>query len=195
MTGYLGVFRMLHVTPDWAQRHNYFHHSNPRSKDRAKNIFEKSVVRPKVQWAWDKLKDPDQEEHHEKAQTIINTFTKNRGSAAMRGGIAVQDACNLHLIPDEFGTTLSLVEAIHIAQDKMRKYEPKDWNATVREDDTARKEHYIEEIPKVVEHAVLGLREAMKKDNRFIGKQSAWIHCQATPCPTTHCLTTGGVEI
>ena len=52
----------------------------------------------------------------------------------------------------------------------MRKYEPKDWNATVREDDTARKEHYIEEIPKVVEHAVLGLREAMKKDNRLIGE-------------------------
>ena len=43
-------------------------------------------------------------------------------------------------------------------------------NATVREDDTARKEHYLEEIPKVVEHAALGLKEAMKKDNRLIGE-------------------------
>ena len=162
---------MLHIeTPDWAERHNYKHHSNPRSKDRAKNIFEKSVVRPKVYWAKEKLKDPDQIEHHEKAQNILDTFTKGRGSAAMRGGISVQDACNLHLIPDETGTTLTLVEAIHVAQDRMRKYEPKDWNATVREDDTARKEHYIDEIAKVTEHAVMGLREAMKKDNRFIGE-------------------------
>ena len=113
----------------------------------------------------------------------------------MRGGIAVQDACNLHLIPDEFGTTLSLVEAIHIAQDKMRKYEPKDWNATVREDDTARKEHYVEEIPKVVEHAVLGLQEAMRYDNRFIGETECLDTLPGNAYPTTHCLTMGGVEI
>ena len=31
------------TTPSWAKRHNYFHHSNPRSKDRAKNIFEKPL--------------------------------------------------------------------------------------------------------------------------------------------------------
>ena len=63
---------MLHIeTPDWAERHNYKHHSNPRSKDRAKNIFEKSVVRPKVHWAREKLKDPDQIEHHEKARNIF----------------------------------------------------------------------------------------------------------------------------
>ena len=158
------------TTPQWAKRHNYFHHSNPRSKDRAKNIFEKAVVRPQVTWAKSVLDNPHEEQHHDKANKILDTFTKNRGSANMAAGRAVQDATDLHLLPDQFGTTLTLVEAIHVAQDNLRKYKPKDYNATVREADTARKEHYIDEIAKVVEHAALGLQEAMKSDNKIIGE-------------------------
>ena len=48
---------MLHDTPDWAVQYNYFHHSNPRSKDRAKNIFEKMHVRPKINAAWEVIFD------------------------------------------------------------------------------------------------------------------------------------------
>ena len=52
---------MLHTLPDWAIRHNYFHHSNPRNKDRAKDFFEKSHVRPLVDKAFAVLKNSTSE--------------------------------------------------------------------------------------------------------------------------------------
>lgn len=162
---------MFHETPSWAARHNYFHHSNPRSGDRAKKLFEKSHIRPQIKWARYVIKDESREAEHEKAADILKNFTVGRGSAAMEAGRAVQDACDLHLIPDkEFGQTLSLAEATHVAIDRMQKYKPKDWSHCVLEDDAARKEKYIEEMPKVIENAVLGLQEAMQHDNRIIGE-------------------------
>ena len=162
---------MVFETPSWAARHNYFHHSNPRSGDRAKKLFEKSHIRPQIKWARYVIKDETREAEHEKAAEILKNFTVGRGSAAMEAGRAVQDACDLHLIPDkEFQQTLSLAEAIEVAVNRMQKYKPKDWSPAVFEDDTARKEKYIEEMPSVVENAVLGLQEAMQYDNRIIGE-------------------------
>ena len=162
---------MFHETPSWAARHNYFHHSNPRSGDRAKKLFEKTHIRPQIKWARYVIKDETREAEHEKAADILKKFTVGRGSAAMEAGRAVQDACDLHLIPDkEFGQTLSLVEATQVAINRLSKYKPKEWSPSVLEDDTERKERYIEELPKVIEHAVLGLREAMQYDNRIIGE-------------------------
>ena len=162
---------MLHTTPDWAARHKYFHHSNPRSGDRAKKLFEKTHVRPSIDWARYVLKDETREADHEKAADILKRLSVGRGSAAMEAGRATQDACNLHLIPDkDFGQTLSLVEATQVAIDRLQNYEPRDWSPSVSEDDTAKKLHYIEEIPKVIEHSILGLREAMRHDNRIVGE-------------------------
>ncbi len=42
--------------PEWAVRHDYFHHSNPRSGDRAKKLFEKVHVRPALKKAFETLK-------------------------------------------------------------------------------------------------------------------------------------------
>lgn len=162
---------MLHATPQWAARHKYFHHSNPRSGDRAKKLFEKTHVRPKIEWARYVLKDETREQDHEDARSILQNFTVGRGSAAMEAGRAVQDACDLHLIPDpEFGQTLSFVEACEVAQTRMRNYVPRMWSVAVAEDDTLRREKYIDEIPKVVEHAIRGLAEAMARDNQVIGE-------------------------
>ena len=47
---------MLHETPEWSARHHYFWHSNPKSKDRAKAIYEKTHVRVLVDWAFQILK-------------------------------------------------------------------------------------------------------------------------------------------
>ena len=162
---------MFHSTPSWAARHKYFHHSNPRSGDRAKKLFEKTHVRPSIEWARYVLKDETREADHKQAASILRCFTVGRGSAAMEAGRAVQDACDLHLVPEtDTGQTLSVTEACHVAQDRMRNYVPKDWTSAVLEDDMMRKEKYIDEIPKVVEHAVLGLREAMRHDNQIIGE-------------------------
>lgn len=177
---------MLLDTPDWAIRHNYFHHSNPRSKDRAKNIFEKVHVRPQVRWAKDILRTDDASEiDYIKAKVILDTFTKNRGSAAMAAGRAVQDACDLHLIPDdEFGQTLSVNEAALVAQDTLRKYQPITYAVELANADKAKQEKYIEEIPQVVEHAIMGLREAMAGDNRIIG-ETEYLECLAN-CELPH---------
>lgn len=162
---------MYHSTPEWAARHKYYHHSNPRSGDRAKKLFEKTHVRPSIEWARYVIKDPNREADHEKAKNILNKLAVGRGSANMNAGRAVQDACDLHLLPDpDFGQTLSLTEATQVAVENLKRYTPKDWSQSVQEDDTARKERYIEELPMVVEHAVLGLREAMQYDNRIIGE-------------------------
>ncbi len=158
--------------PQWAVRHDYFHHSNPRSGDRAKKLFEKVHVRPALKKAFDTLKDI--EAHGAdvaEARLTIDILQKHRGSAAMAAGRAVQDGCDLCLIPDgEFGQTLSLQEAQLIAKDNLAGYRPKNYDKSVEDDDKERLEKYIDEIPDVVENAVIGLKEAMARDNRYIGE-------------------------
>ena len=158
--------------PDWAVRHDYFHHSNPRSGDRAKKLFEKVHVRPAVKKAKATLKNIEAHETDlAEARLTIDIFENNRGSAAMAAGRAVQDGCDLCLIPDgEFGQTLSLQEAQLIAKENLAAYRPKNYDKSVEEDDRERLEKYLEEIPDVLENAVIGLREAMARDNRFIGE-------------------------
>ena len=158
--------------PDWAVRHDYFHHSNPRSGDRAKKLFEKVHVRPALNKAFATLKDIEAHETDlAEARLTIDIFQNNRGSAAMAAGRAVQDGCDLCLIPDgEFGQTLSLQEAQLIAKENLAAYRPKNYDKSVEEDDRERLEKYLEEIPDVLENAVIGLKEAMARDNRFIGE-------------------------
>jgi len=158
-------------TPNWATRHNYFHHSNPRSKDRAKNIFEKVYVRPLVSQAWEHLKNPNSsEEVMDHARYLIKSLTHNRANAAMKAGVAVQSACDLHLVPDEFGTTLSIPEAIIAAIDEFQGHQIKSDTPNNKDIDAKKKDKYLEEIPLVIEHAIMGLKEAMRYDNRILGE-------------------------
>jgi len=163
---------MLHDTPEWARRHSFFHHSNPRSKDRAKTIFEKTHVRPKVKWARSVLKKKGfTKEQRAEAKSILEIYSTNRGSANMAAGVAVQDACNLALIPDDdYHQTLSVTEAQIVAHGTLKEYSPKNFCKEAQEDDTERKEQYLAEIHKVTTNAILGLREAMKQDNMIIGE-------------------------
>ena len=106
---------MLFDTPDWAARHNYFHHSNPR-RPRAKQIYEKTHVRPKINAAWKTLKNSEATDNDKiLARGVITRLSDNRSNAAMEAGTAVQLATDLHLVPDEFDQTLSLAEAIETA--------------------------------------------------------------------------------
>jgi len=83
-------------TPEWAGRHHYFHHSNPRSGDRAKKLFEKVHVRPAVNYAQKVLANAEEYSAElEAAQLTLDIFKNNRGSAAMAAGRAVQDGCDL----------------------------------------------------------------------------------------------------
>jgi hypothetical protein len=158
--------------PSWAVRHDYFHHSNPRSGDRAKKLFEKVHVRPAVKKAKATLYDLEAHETDlAQARLTVDIFENNRGSAAMSAGRAVQDGCDLCLIPEKHTEqTLSLQEAQFIAKDNLAAYIPKNYDKSVEADDKERLEKYLEEIYDVVENAVIGLREAMARDNRYIGE-------------------------
>ena len=162
---------MLIDAPDWAIRHNYHHHSNPRSKDRAKTIYEKCHVRPQINAAWNTIKSKTATDQDRiTARDVITRLSDNRSNAAMESGKAVQLATDLHLVPDQFDTTLSLQEATEAAVRSLREYRPQNYNNTVRENDTARKDKYLEELPLVIENAVAGLTEAMRQENKILGE-------------------------
>ena len=59
----------------------------------------------------------------------------------MEAGKATQTICDLHLVMDEKGETLSLSEATHAGVEQLQAYKPKD------EDDAERKDKYLEELP------------------------------------------------
>ena len=162
---------MLIDAPDWATRHHYYHHSNPRSKDRAKALYEKAHVRPQIDAAWETIEDDEATDKDKKvARSIITRLRDGRSNARMEAGTAVQIACDLHLVKDEFEQTLSLPEAIAEATRELRQYTPQSWNDTVRENDTALLDKCLEELPDVIDHAVMGLQEAMRMDNRIVGE-------------------------
>ena len=156
---------MLHDVPDWASRFYVYTHSNPRSKDRAKNLFEKCVIRPQIDAAYTVLRNTSASDADKlKAKDVLYRLNSRRSSANMEAGKATQTITDLHLVMDEKGETLSLSEATHAGVEQLQAYEPKD------EDDAARKDKYLEELPLVAEHAIKGLQEAMASENRILGE-------------------------
>ena len=157
---------MLHDVPDWASRHNVRTHSNPRSKDRAKNLFEKTHIRPIVGAAFDVLRDTGASDADKlRAKDVLYRLHDRRSSANMEAGKATQTITDLHLVMDETGETLTLADATLAGVEQLHSYNPKD------EDDAARKDKYLEELPLVAEHAIKGLQEAMASENRILGEK------------------------
>lgn len=157
---------MLHTTPDWALRHHFYHHSNPRSKPRAKTFFEKAHLRPILDKAWETTKmvphNDDQCQQVGMAWDTIRRLSNGRKSAPMQGGIETQTACDAVLLGEKDQS-----EAIEAAVRLYQDYEPRDWDGG---QDASRKDKYIDELPKVIENAIAGLREAMARENRILGE-------------------------
>lgn len=157
---------MLHNVPDWATRHGYWHHSNPRSKDRAKTLYEKVHVRPQIEKAFDTLRDKSATDADRLlAKGVLHRLYDRRSSANMEAGKATQTACDLHLVMDEKGEVLNLADATHAGVEQLQSYKPKN------DDDAARLDKYLEELPLVIEHATKGLQEAMASENRILGEK------------------------
>jgi len=157
---------MLHNVPDWATRHGYWHHSNPRSKDRAKTLYEKVHVRPQIEKAFETLRDKNATDADKLlAKGVLHRLYDRRSSANMEAGKATQTACDLHLVMDERGEVLNLADATHAAVEQLQSYKPKN------DEDAARLDKYLEELPLVIEHATKGLQEAMASENRILGEK------------------------
>ena len=114
--------------PDWAIRHDYFHHSNYRLKSKAEIFFEKCFVRPTVKLAWEAQQrtdlSKDQKDH---AWEIIKKLDRNWNqddNAAMMTGREVQAACDKVLM-ESFDISRATAEALEAAID----YKQNDWEA------------------------------------------------------------------
>ena len=152
-------------TPDFATRLGIWTVSNQRSKDRAKDFFEKIHVRPQIEKAKKVLRNKQSTSKEIlEAKDVLYRLRDGRGSANMAGGTATQVATDLNLVMDKEGKTVPMAEAIHAGVEHLQAYQPND------DADEARKEKYLEELPIVVEHAVKGLQEAMASDNRILGE-------------------------
>ena len=153
-------------TPTWAARHNYFWHSNPRSKDRAKAYFDKAIIRPKVKRAWATYEDESKGiEERAEAWSIIAAFDQryNGGdNAPMKAGRTVQWATDAILL-DKKDPVLIFDKTL----ERFSEHTPRDWDGGV---DAAKTEQYKTEVVDVVRNACEGLREAMSMEKELIGE-------------------------
>jgi len=104
----------------WAADKHYFHHSNPASRPICRTLFEKCVIRPKINQAWKILRD-DEVGDKSYAKATINLYKDD--NANMLAGRVVQDCANLHLID---GHTIEAV--IRQGMSRLDEYKPRTWD-------------------------------------------------------------------
>ena len=154
-------------TPSWAARHNYFWHSNPRSKDRAKAYFDKAIIRPRLKRAWAIYEDQGSlvEKRAEAWDTIVNFDQRYNGgdNANMKAGRTVQWATDSILLEKK-----DPVKIFDDALDSFRSYSPRDWDDGT---DKAKAVQYHNELTDVIRNACEGLREAMSSESQYIGEE------------------------
>jgi len=146
---------------------HYLWHSNPKTKPLWQTLFDKCHVRPKVKLAWDIIKsDQSTEGQKEDAWVIIRKLDPKYNqsmSAVLQGGISVQHGCDQHFLEN-----CPSKESIEQAKKDFMTYESRTWD---NGSDKLKTSLVADEIEKVTEHAILGLTEAFKKENRVIGEK------------------------
>lgn len=149
---------------EWAFRHDYGHHSNPKGKDRAKILFEKCYVRPTIKKAWEILKgDKPDIENREWANQVLDQLDPKRNgqdNVAMLCGRLTQNALDKIMVDGEpeskiFEKTLAEYEA----------YTPRNWDDGV---DAAKHEAFKDGLIDTIKIAMNGLKEATAKENRIM---------------------------
>ena len=104
----------------WAADKHYFHHSNTEGRPICRTLFEKCVVRPKVNHAW-AVRKGDKVGDQSAAKATINLYSDD--NANMLSGRVVQDCANLHLID---GHTIEAV--IRQGMSRLDEYQPRSWD-------------------------------------------------------------------
>ena len=104
----------------WAADKHYFHHSNTEGRPICRTLFEKCVVRPKVNHAW-AVRKGDKVGDQKAATATINLYADD--NANMLAGRVVQDCANLHLID---GHTVEAV--IRQGLSRLDEYQPRTWD-------------------------------------------------------------------
>ena len=110
--------------PEWAERHNFFHHSNPSMPD-GYTLWNKCKVRADVNAAW-KIVKKEIKGDIQKAQHIID-INKNE-NPNMTSGVVVQEYCD-DILLNEIGPG----DAYRNAVVKLQQFEPLEWHDTEKE--------------------------------------------------------------
>lgn len=168
--------------PEWAERHNFFHHSNPSMPD-GYTLWNKCKVRADVNAAW-KIVKKEIKGDIQKAQHIID-INKNE-NPNMTSGVVVQEYCDDILL-----NGINEKEAYRNAVAKIQGFKPLEWHnvdqeaATIKhrtEPKYALKTYKGEpayrkdaegdfcELELVCKHALEGLREASEGINQLEGE-------------------------
>ena len=153
---------MKMVLEEWALRHDYHHHSNPKSKDRAKIFFDKCFVRPLVSKQWEILKgDTKSIEERKRAKAIIDHLdpkSNGQDNSLMLCGRLVQDCADKVLVKNvpENMAMEDMLEAYE-------KYKPRAWDNGADNE----KYHLLKDtLVATAKNSILGIREATQLENR-----------------------------
>ena len=142
-------------------------HSNPASKPLWKTFFDKCHVRPKVNTAWEVIKNPDATETQKAdAWEVVRKLDQNHNqsnSAVMQGGKSVQHGCDQHFLEN-----CPSQESIQASKRDFITYESRKWD---NGSDKLKTALVASEIEQVTEQAILGLTEVFRGENRVIGEK------------------------
>ena len=154
--------------PNWARRHNYFWHSNPKSKTRSKTLFDKCVIRPKLSDAWhivkSELASSDQIDEAWKTIRKLDGKFNEANNANMECGKLAQTAVDMAIFGDA-----DLNEAKEWAYMQFHeRYVHRSWDDGT---DELKCDQYLDEIEPVVENAYHGLMEALAEDPNQVNER------------------------
>jgi len=148
--------------PEWAKRFGYDHFSNPQSKHFSWAVFDKAVIRPQLNKAWNILKSdvPKGSKKHKDAKLIIDKYSYD--SAPMCLGRTIQSICDARLLPEqELKHTYGSTDRIEIEKDQRSKMEKYTFDEYTPNDDE--KAHACREVlDPTLDNAMRGLEHAFK---------------------------------
>lgn len=139
--------------PEWATRHNYWNHSNTKSKPRAETLFEKVHLRPLRKKATDIVQTSTDEHDVEDAKKTLSRLAP-ADSAKMCAGRLVQEACDQVII--FHSDPAKVVEQI---VEEYRAYTPRSFDDGK---DARDWEICSEVLADTIHCAIAGIREAVK---------------------------------
>jgi|TARA_B110000305_G_C19390508_1_gene614581 hypothetical protein len=139
------------TTPEWAANKNYLWHSNPESRPICRTYFDKCIIRPKVNYCYQVLKD---ELKGDKAEASQQIDLYNNDAAKMMAGRTIQTLADDYLINKKADT---IEDAIGAGAELFNEYKPRTWD-----DGKDERQHELnrDSFSSVLKNALEGIQEA-----------------------------------
>jgi hypothetical protein len=137
------------TTPKWAKDKNYFWHSNPESRPLDVTYFDKCIIRPKVDLAWQIIKEETEGDIYLAQETIQRYDNDN---ANMFAGRTIQEMADKYFLED-----WDQEKCIDFGSKAFNKYHPRKWDDGK---DQRKLDVNRDEFATVFKNAIEGIKEA-----------------------------------